>query len=141
MSDSGLRDVFDECFGGYEDATAEVELEYDKERRCWMNDQVEFWKEDGLGWCFRETGHTWKYGYDSLRDAVTRYCTGQASKRRPEGEYCASRIGVVEYRQKVGSPLLYCKATVRYFKLNYNEELFQAKCEALSQTFQMLGGM
>lgn len=33
MNEVDLRDVFDDCFGGYEDHTEEISLKYDKEKR------------------------------------------------------------------------------------------------------------
>ena len=137
-----LRDVFDDCYGGYEDQTAEIRLEYDRATRRWKNEQVEFWNDETLGWCYRKRNGKWNYGYDSLRDAVTRYCRGQAEAQNSDKEYIASRLADVEYRQKIRDTTLYCKTTVRCFLPEYNEARFTEKCEAVSQAINMsIGGM
>ena len=137
MDRADLRDMFDDCYGGYQDSTAEVDLQYDRLNGRWKNERVEFWREDGYGWCFRETGQSWRYGYNSLRDAVTCYCAGEARKQSPEDEYCASRVADVEYVQRVDRSQLHCRATIRLFKPEYDENRFSEKCEGLTQAFNM----
>ncbi|QWU14402.1 hypothetical protein SAMN04487895_101711 [Paenibacillus sophorae] len=55
----------------YIDCKSNIELVKNKKR--WENDQVEFWKEEEYGWCSKEKGQTWEYGYDTLKDAVVSY--------------------------------------------------------------------
>ncbi len=141
MKENDLTDIFDDCYSAFEDYTAEVELHYNKEKPCWANEQVSFWKDETTGWCFRESSGHYQYGYGSLRESITCYLRGQISDGLPpDKSFCASRILSVDYRQHVGSDELTCKVSQRCFLPEYNEERFAQRCNALSDGFAMIMG-
>jgi len=142
MKEIDLPDIFDDCYSAFEDHAAEVELYYDKGNQCWANEQVSFWKDETLGWRFRESSGHSQYGYDSLREAVTCYLSGQISDGLPpDKSFCANRLISVDYRQKVGSTELSCKVSRRCFLSEYNEERFAQKCNALTDGFAIMMGI
>ena len=141
MTNIDLSGVFDDCYPDYEDLTAEITLHYDRQQRCWENDQVEIWKDDEFGWCIRPRGEKWSYGFDSLHDAVKRYTGMIAQRQREDGTFCSSRTLSEDYRQRVDSDELYCRVTRRCFLPVCSETLLEKKCEALTYGINMAMGV
>ena len=138
MIETDLRDLFDDCYGGYRDFSAEIDLKRDPSTGRWENDSVAFWKDETLGWCYRTTAGEWNYGYTSLRDAVVHYSIGLTASQREDGDYCAHRLCDTDYRQHIGSNTLYCKTTWRFFIPQEDHERIQQKCDAMTTAFHTL---
>ena len=81
-----LSDIYDSCYSGYDDYTAELTLERDADSGTWQNDSVKFYNTTDYGWAYEETPGRWNYGYDSLEEAVTKYTGGIAAG------FCLSRL-------------------------------------------------
>ena len=93
-----LSDIYDSCYTGYDDYTAELTLVRDEKSGTWQNDSVSFYNSD-YGWAYEETPGRWNYGYDSLEEAVTKY-TGGLAVKSADDSYIASRVFYKQYDYK-----------------------------------------
>jgi hypothetical protein len=118
MSDTDLSGIYDDCYCGYDDYTAELTLQRDGVSGIWQNNSVKFYITS-YGWAYEETSGGWNYGYDSLEEAVTKY-TGALAVKSAKGKYIASRWLEKQYdcklNPKTSGGRIECKVTKRMFK-------------------------
>lgn len=138
MKTTDLRDFFDDCYSGYEDFTTEMTLYRDKQTQRWVGDGVSFSRDETLGWKYNADDGSYNYGYDTLKEAVSKYIGAMAADRTGEKRFCASRFLDVDYKMDNLEGKISCRVTVRHFLPEYNEQRFQDKCETLTQAFDML---
>lgn len=81
----------------YIDCHAIVEVIKVKDK--WQNGEVEFWKEEDYGWCFKCKGEHWNYGYESLKDAIIRYASSLAIVADPVIKITGSMLIDKNYEQ------------------------------------------
>ena len=135
-----LSHVFDNCYPGYEDFTAEMTLRWNPDNRKWENETVSFWKEDSSRWKYRASTGEYNYGYDTLKEAITKYVGGLAGKQAAGTgkDFCASRLLKVNYERSLKNGEIFCRVNLRHFLPECDEQLFQQKCEDLTAAFGML---
>lgn len=138
MKEIDLRDIFDDCYGGYQDFTVEISLLRDPATGRWANDSVTFWKADALGWCYRTATGERNYGYETLRDAVIRFSVELTIAERGNKNFCAHRLYDTDYRQSISCSTLYCKTTWRFFIPREDHEKIQLKCNTLTLAFNTM---
>ena len=135
-----LSDIYDSCYTGYDDYTAELALVRDEKSGVWQNDSVKFYNTD-YGWAYEETPGRWNYGYDSLKEAVTKY-TGGLAADSAEGDYIASRVFNKQYdynfNPKTSVGYIYCAVTKRLFKGECDYERTQYINNTISQAINKL---
>ena len=140
MSNIDLSDIYDSCFTGHTDVTAEISLRRDTATGEWKNDSVKFYKT-GYGWAYEETDGRWDYGYDSLEEAVTKY-TGRLAAESAKVSYIASRWFEKQYDHKhvPGTPTgdIYCKVTKRMFKGSCDNDRLRHINDAVSDVLSKL---
>ena len=123
MSKVDLSDIYDSCYSGYDDYTAELRLERDMGSGEWRGDSIKFYKTESYGWAYEKTADGWNYGYDTLEEAVTKYTGGLAS-RSAEGKYIASRRLSKQYVYKLNP-----KTSQGYIHCTVIERMFKGKCD------------
>ena len=138
-----LSNIYDSCYSGYDDHTAELTLERDKSSGEWHNDSVKFYKTESYGWAYEKAASGWNYGYDTLEEAVTKY-TGGLAEKSAEGNYIASRWLDNHYDYKLNPRTskgsIYCKVTKRMFKGECDYKRTQNINEGISAAFSKLAG-
>ena len=117
-----LSGIYDSCYSGYDDYTAELTLTRDTDSGIWQNDSVKFYNSD-YGWAYEETDGQWNYGYDSLEEAVTKYTGGQATDSAGD-KYIASRVSQKQYDYKFNP-----KTSVGYIRCVVTTRMFKGKCD------------
>lgn len=128
-----LSDIYDDCYEGYQDFHAEIELR--KQGDKWSNDTVSFWKSETLGWRFSEVGGKSNYGYDTLTHAVKCYLAGKCSEQASDQNFCASRL--LNSTNKRNFDKFTCEAIHRYF-INGNQDMIDRTNEALTTALNKL---
>ena len=141
MSNIDLSDIYDSCFTGHTDVTAEISLRRDTATGEWKNDSVKFYKTESYGWAYEKAAGGWNYGYDTLEEAVTKY-TGGLAFESAEGKYVASRVFDKQYDYKLNPKTskghIYCKVTMRMFKGECDNGRMQSINDALSNAFSKI---
>ena len=138
-----LSDIYDSCYSGYDDYTAELRLERDAGSGDWRNDSVRFYKTDSYGWTYKETSGRWNYGYDTLEEAVAKYTGGLASQSA-DGNYIASRRLSKHYDYKLNPRTskghIHCIVTERMFKGECDSSRMDYINDGVSVAFGKLAG-
>ena len=141
MSRIDLSDIYDSCYSGYDDYTAELELQRDAATGEWSNDSVKFYKTESYGWAYEQTESGWNYGYDTLEEAVTKY-TGGLAAELAAGSYVASRVFDTQYDYKLNPRTsvgrIRCKVTKRMFKGQCDNKRMDYINDAVSGAFSKL---
>jgi len=141
MSHIDLSDIYDSCYSGYDDYTAELTLERDSDSKEWKNDSVKFYKTESYGWAYEKAAGGWNYGYDTLKEAVTKYTGGLASQSAA-GNYIASRRHSKQYvyklNPKTSQGYIHCTVTERMFKGECDRTRMNYINEGISNTFSKL---
>ncbi len=110
----------------YKEITSEIVLTKNSKSGMWENEEVMFWNDEDYGWRFsNKTNNEYNYGYDSLKEAVMCYLSGENhSKAATNFKYSASMYisEKSEYQQNnkfIGKGItdkrLYCKRTDKFF--------------------------
>ena len=135
-----LSDIYDSCYSGYDDYTAELTLERGADSETWRNDSVKFYNT-AYGWAYEESSGQWNYGYDSLKEAVTKY-TGALAAESAEGDYIASRIFKKQYdykfNPKTSEGHICCVVIKRMFKGECDYERTRHVNNAISHAINKL---
>ena len=141
MKHIDLSDIYDSCYSGYDDYSAELTLERDAVAREWRNDSVKFYKTESYGWAYEQTESGWNYGYDTLEEAVTKY-TGSLAAESAVGKYVASRVFDKKYDYKLNprtsAGRIHCKVTKRMFKGECDNKRMNHINNAVSGAFSKL---
>ena len=141
MSHIDLSDIYDSCYDGYDDYTAELTLERDATTGEWQNDNVKFYKTESYGWAYERTVSGWNYGYDTLEEAVTKY-TGGLAAGLAVGKYVASRVFDEQYDYKLNPRTsvgrIHCKVTKRMFRGDCDHKRMDHINNAVSGAFSKL---
>lgn len=133
-----LRDVWDDCYSGYEDFSTSVELCWNGVERRWENEAVCFEKDETLGWLYRTVSGQYNYGYDTLREAVIKYAGGLTGKCAGHRNFCASRFQNTDYHHDLRTGTISCSVTIRYFLPECDQERFNQTCDDLTETFDLM---
>lgn len=143
MKHIDLSDIYDSCYIGYDDHTAELTLERDADSGEWRNDSVKFYKTESYGWAYEKAAGGWNYGYDTLEEAVTKY-TGGLAAESAAGNYVASRWLDKHYDYKLNprtsNGRIYCKVTMRMFKGECDGARMDIINNGISGAFSKLAG-
>ena len=138
MKTFDLRDCWDDCYPGFEDFSANVNLNWNRTDRRWENETVYFEQSETLGWSYRTISGKYNYGYVTLQEAVIKYTMGLTKKNSTCQDFCAHKLQDSSYHQDLGNGTISCSVTVRYFLPECDQEKFDQKCNGLTEAFNLM---